>query len=83
MNKLWAPLILLVGALLALSCGGSGRQLQSLSIQQTANGQQIQFVATGAFSGPSATVTPLAVMWSFGAHVRVFFLQFHSGTCSR
>jgi hypothetical protein len=66
MNKLWAPLILLVAALFALSCGVSGRQLQSLSIQQTTNGQQIQFVATGTFSGPPATVTPVPVMWSFG-----------------
>ncbi len=54
MNKLWAPLILLVVALLALSCGGSGRQLQSLSIQQT-HRPQIQFVATGTFSAPQAT----------------------------
>jgi hypothetical protein len=41
----------------------SGRQLQSITISQTANGQQVQFVATGTFSAPPTTVTPLPVMW--------------------
>jgi hypothetical protein len=58
-------LLLLVVASLALSCGtGSGRQLQSITITQAANGQQIDFVATGHFSSPPITVTPIPVEWS-------------------
>ena len=64
-------LLLLVVASLALSCGsgsGSGRQLQSITISQTAinNGQADQFVATGTFSAPPTTVTPLPVNWTNG-----------------
>jgi len=51
--------------LFALSCG-SGRQLQSITITQTVNGQQIQFVATGKFSATPTTVTPLPVEWTIG-----------------
>jgi len=55
---------LLTLALLALNCGsGSGRQLQSINITQTVNGEQITFVATGTFSSAPTTVTPLPVMW--------------------
>jgi hypothetical protein len=50
-----------------LSCGRSSnadpRHLQSITISQTVSGQQIQFVATGAFSASPTTVTPLPVMW--------------------
>jgi len=54
-------------AYLALSCG-SGRRLQSITITQTviANGQEVQFVATGTFSAPPTTVTPLPVDWTLG-----------------
>jgi len=60
-------LLLLVVAPLTLSCGsGSGRQLQSITVTQTANGQPIEFVATGHFFAAPATVTPLPVTWSVG-----------------
>jgi len=66
MNKFWAFSLLLLMAFLALSCGNSsGRQLQSITIMQlreTGNGQ-LEFVATGTFSDPPMTVTPLPVMW--------------------
>lgn len=60
-------LSLLVAASLMLACGGgSGRQLQSITISQTVNGDQVQFTASGAFSAPPTTVTPLAVSWGIG-----------------
>jgi hypothetical protein len=65
MKRSWAPVVLLVAAV-ALSCGNSGRQLQSISISQTLSGQQIQFIATGHFSGMPTTVTPLPVSWGIG-----------------
>ncbi|HTR65393.1 MAG TPA: hypothetical protein VMH85_06450 [Terriglobales bacterium] len=61
----FSALVVLATIFFALSCG-SGRQLQSISITQTANGQQIQFVASGTFTGSPNTVTPLPVMWSVG-----------------
>lgn len=66
MQKMWCSSLLCPVVLLAVSCGGSGRQLQSISINQTAVGNQIQFVATGSFSATPHTVTPLAVTWSNG-----------------
>lgn len=67
MNRLWAPFSLVILAGLALACGsGNGRQLQSITISQTANGEQLLLVATGTFSKPPITVTPLPVFWSFG-----------------
>jgi hypothetical protein len=62
MHKFWALSFLLVVASVTLACG-SGRQLQSINISQTVNGEQIQFVATGIFSAPPTTVTPLPVDW--------------------
>jgi len=58
----------LVLACFALSCGSSGRHLQSITLTQTAinNGQEDQFVATGTFSAPPITVTPLPVDWTNG-----------------
>jgi hypothetical protein len=51
----------------SLSCGSSSntdpRHLQSITISQVASGQLVQFVATGTFSAPPTTVTPLPVMW--------------------
>jgi len=65
MNKFWAFLLLLLVPFLTLSCGSS-RQLQSISISQRANGEEIQFVATGTFSASPTTVTPLPVFWYVG-----------------
>jgi hypothetical protein len=67
MNKFLALILLLLAASLSLSCGsGSGRHLQSITISQTVSGQQIRFVATGTFSAPPTTVTPLPVQWTLG-----------------
>ena len=62
-------LLLLVAAFLTLSCGsGNDRHLQSITLTQTAieNGEGDQFVATGTFSAPPITVTPLPVDWTTG-----------------
>jgi hypothetical protein len=67
MNKYCALLLLLPVTSLTLACGNGsdpGRQLQSITITQTANGQQIEFVATGHFSSPPMTATPIPVEWS-------------------
>jgi len=62
------PILLFFG-LITLSCGGGtnpNRMLESISISPAAaNAQngQAQFVATGTFSAPPVTVTPLAVNW--------------------
>lgn len=64
---LTSPLIpVLALACFALSCGSS-RQLQSITISQTTSGTQTTFVATGTFSAPPTTVTPLPVSWYVGA----------------
>ena len=63
MSKSWAFLFFLLVASLTLSCSSS-RKLQSITISQTVNGQQIQFVASGAFSAPPITVNPLPAFWS-------------------
>ena len=62
-------LLLLAVAALTLSCGSGGdRHLQSITLTQTAiqNGEADQFVATGTFSAPPITVTPLPVDWTNG-----------------
>src|ERR1700691_2464852 len=67
MNNYYALLLLLLVTSLTLACSNGsdpGRQLQSITVTQTANGQQIEFVATGHFSSPPATVTPIPVEWS-------------------
>jgi hypothetical protein len=59
---------LLAGLLLAgltFSCG-MGRKLETISISQTMNGEQITFVASGTFTSAPTTVTPLAVQWTVG-----------------
>jgi len=68
MNKYWALILLLPVTSLTLGCGSgsSNRQLQSITINSVVSGQQIQFVATGTFSAPPTTVTPLPVDWSIG-----------------
>ena len=68
MNR-FSVLLLLVATSLTLSCGSStGRHLQSITLTQTTinNGQGDQFVATGTFSAPPTTVTPLPVDWTNG-----------------
>ena len=57
--------LLVLSAAITLACGGSNRQLQSITINGVASGQQVQFVATGTFSASPTTVSPLAVSWSF------------------
>jgi hypothetical protein len=65
MNKYCALILLLpVTSLTLACCSSSSRQLQSITITQTANGEQIEFVATGKFSGSPATVIPIPVEWS-------------------
>jgi hypothetical protein len=67
MNKYRALILLLTVTSLTLSCGSGSdpsRQLQSITITQAANGQRIEFVATGHFSSPPATVTPIPAEWA-------------------
>jgi hypothetical protein len=45
---------------------GNGRQLQSISVIQSVNANQVQFTASGTFSAPPTTVTPLPVNWGIG-----------------
>ena len=61
MNRL-SLLIFPLVASVTVACGNnSSRQLQSISIQKTIQGSQIQLVATGTFSAAPTTVTPLPV----------------------
>jgi hypothetical protein len=62
--------LLLVVAILAVGalsgCGGSNRQLQSLSVSPAstnAQGGQAQFTATGQFSSMPISVSPASVSW--------------------
>jgi hypothetical protein len=67
-GRLLLPLLLLAQPFI-VSCGsssGNSRHLQSITISQTVNGQQVEFVATGTFSAPPTTVTPLPVDWTMG-----------------
>ena len=67
MNRSWSVVLLILLAIsFTLSCGSSPRQLQNITIAQTTNGQQVQFVATGTFSASPRTVTPLPVDWTMG-----------------
>ena len=64
--RLASPLIpVLALACFALSCGSS-RRLQAITISQTASGTQVTFVATGTFSAPPTTITPLPASWFVG-----------------
>lgn len=63
----WFSALLFLIIACDLSCGsGSGRQLESISLSETvsANSQQLTFVATGTFSEPPTSVTPLPVDWT-------------------
>lgn len=72
MNRahLWLSATLLLTAVVTISCGGGtapNRMIESISISPavtTAQNGQAQFVATGTFSAPPVTVTPLLVSWS-------------------
>ncbi len=70
MKRFSAFLALLSAASLTLACGSStssSRQLQSITINSTVSGQQVQFTATGTFSAPPTTVNPLPVSdWGIG-----------------
>jgi hypothetical protein len=61
------PLLLAFLSLFFLSgCGGSNRQLQSITINPastTAQGGQAQFTATGQFNMSPMTMSPAAVAW--------------------
>lgn len=63
--KWFSATLLFLVILLPLS-RGSGRQLKSINISETvsANSQQLTFVATGTFSEPPTSVTPLPVDWT-------------------
>jgi hypothetical protein len=67
MNKFWALSLLTLAASFTLSCGsgGSGRQLQSITITPAIEGDTVEYTASGTFSTSPTTVTPLAVSWSF------------------
>lgn len=78
--------LVLAFASITLSCGSAsnGRQLQSITIIQSANGQQFEFVATGTFSAAPRTVTPLPVFWSIDLPPNQYVLtsQPFSVTCN-
>jgi hypothetical protein len=57
-------MLLLPATSLTLACGSSNRQLQSIAMTETANGQQLAFVATGNFSSSPTIVTSIPVQWS-------------------
>ena|SRR5580698_3457257 len=65
MSRFWTFIVLVCAASLTVACGSaSNRQLQSITLNQTANGQQIEFVATGNFSSSPAMVASIPVEWS-------------------
>lgn len=64
MNRFCSLVLLLPVTYLSLACGSSNRRLQSITIAQTANGQQFEFAATGNFSSTPTTVPSIPVMWS-------------------
>lgn len=71
MTRVWIPSLFVLSALGMLACGGASeagnsRHLKSITIAQTVSGEQVQLVATGTFSAPPVTVTPLAVDWASG-----------------
>jgi hypothetical protein len=69
MTRSWAPfstLLMCLAASLAVSCGSGGggdRQLQSITISGVSNGGQVSYTATGTYSAPPTTVTPLPTSW--------------------
>jgi hypothetical protein len=60
--------LLVVTAVIALSCGSSPRALNSVSVgpasgHAQAAGGQVQFTATGYYSTPPSPVTPAPALW--------------------
>jgi hypothetical protein len=59
-------MIVILAVELLSGCGGSNRQLQSLSVSPAstaAQGGQAQFTATGQFSSMPMSVSPASVSW--------------------
>lgn len=57
-------LFTLAVSLMLISCGtSSNRVLESISVSPQIGSGQVQYVATGTFSAPPLTITPLPVNW--------------------
>jgi hypothetical protein len=56
--------VLLVLAICMLGCGGSNRQLQSLSIRPAVGVTQVQFTAMGTFRDSGKTAPVSALWWT-------------------
>jgi hypothetical protein len=73
MSKVFGPLFTFLVAFLMLACGGgsmssaSGRQLRSITIAAVTDTGSVSFTATGNYSAPPMTVTPLPASWSIGS----------------
>ena len=80
--RLASPAIaVLLLAVLTLSCG-MGRKLETITISQTVNGEQITFVATGTFTSAPTTVTPLPVFWYVGPPPTQYTLTIQPALCN-
>ena len=66
MRRFWALFLLLSAASLILSCGSSGRQLQSITINGAGSCCTFTYTATGSFNTTPMSVTPLPTSWSLG-----------------
>ncbi len=64
MNRFCALILLLPVTSVTLACANSNRRLQSITMTQTVNSHQIEFVASGNFSSSPTTVTSIPVEWS-------------------
>ena len=64
MNRFCALILLLPVTSVTLACASSNRRLQSITMTQTVNSHQIEFVASGNFSSSPTTVTSIPVEWS-------------------
>ena len=68
MNRIQAAIVFSLVSCALASCGGSSpRVLESISISPdpaTAKNGSVQLTATGTFSSPPFTVTPLPVVWT-------------------
>ena len=59
-------LSLFVAASLLLGCTFGNRQLQSITINQSVKGNQIQFTATGTYTAPPFIAVQIPASWGFG-----------------
>jgi len=66
MRRFWALFLLLSAASLILSCGYSGRQLQSITINGVGSCCTFTYTATGSFNAAPMSVSPLPTSWSLG-----------------